>query len=291
MGRRIVAASQVYAGELYVYGLTAGNAEVPFGHAQRWTLRDSLQTVQAEGPNSLSALAVAAVGRQVQLTVENLQINPEQLGVLRGITPATLALQADPASGPTLGAATGSGATWGTTGYVGVAYSYVDAYGFESDISPVATVEIDTATKYTAITTVSPPSGHTVNWYVTKALYGSALLAAAGELYWYSTNDGTGFNLTGFPASTRLAPTVSQIGAGRTVLRSKGSDVPSTFTIRTWSPSDASGIRCVYYGCLCPDININAPLKEHYSQQLTFDVYGNGASDPVLFDMELPASS
>jgi hypothetical protein len=290
MGRKIVAAGQVYAGELYVYGLTAAGLEVPFGHAQEWSLQDSMATVTADGNDSLSPLSVAAVGRTVKLNVKHLQINPEQLGVLRGVTPATVAGQANPVAGPTLGAATGSDGTWGTTGYVGVAYTLVDAYGFESAIGPVATVNIDGAAKHTAITTVSPPSGYTVNWYVTKALYGSALLAAAGQLYWHSTNSGAGFDLLGFPTSTRLAPTVSQVLSSRTVVSGYGDDVPSTFTIRTWSPSDASGMRTAFYGCFCPDISINAPLKDFWNEAVSFDVLGNGATPPKLWDIVLPAS-
>lgn len=287
---RLIATDQVYFGELYIYGTDASNNEVAFGKAQKLTVSDTYGFKGAMGPDSLTPCSVGVDGREVKLTVEHLQINPAAWAKLRGATAVSAALQADPSATLTLGASTGADGTWATTGFVAIGYSWVDPYGFETKIGGITTVEITSAVHHTAVTSISGavPAGYSVNWYVSKVLKTTGPLAAAETLYWHSTGTGAGFNLLGFPTSTRTAPQVSMVSAARTVIPSYGNETPAIFTTRIWTPADASGLRGAFYGCLCPSLSLDIPLRDFVKQSVSLDVYGNGATPPKLYDWIMP---
>lgn len=108
---------------------------------------------------------------------------------------------ANPTTGPTLAAA--SGGTF-PAGIYRVAYSWVNGRG-QTLLSPVASITLSANQKIT-VTGVTPPTGATVNWYVTPE-------AASKKIRLHSSNDGSGFTIDRLPLlSDTLPPEINRTG-------------------------------------------------------------------------------
>ena len=112
--------------------------------------------------------------------------------------PYNSARLANPTAAPVPSAAAGGSAF--PAGTYSVAYSFVDATGGETLISPVATVTTASANLSIALATITLPAGAaSVNWYV-STLAGSSNLALAAN------NNGQSFTLATAPAAGAKSP-------------------------------------------------------------------------------------
>lgn len=265
--------------------------DVPFGELSNFSLKDTLGLKELPGTSRLTAIAVGVGDRKITGEAEWAKIRLSQYLQLRGGTRTLLAAIAAPVSGPTL--TRGAGSTSFTTGYIAVAYSYVNRYG-ETLISPITTVNLTSAGDKVAVTAVTPlGTGVTaINWYVGTAIYASAPLAAAGALAFHSQNAGVAFDIIAFPATgNRGIPTSSSLSTARSVHIAKGTDEPTVFNMHCKNPSDGTASEMYVYGCIAPDLDVAVKLRDFVLPKFTFNVYGSdvlGDGSTVIYETVLP---
>jgi hypothetical protein len=258
-------------------GVMRGTVLVPddtiFGALQDFKLDDNLEYKELMDETGYTASAVMQSGRKISVTAKMAYIQLEEFMLVRGMTKSALAAQVDPVAGPTL--TPGTGTSNFTAGYVGVAYSYVNAYG-ETKVSPVTTAQVTGATQKIAVTTLGAlPSGITsVTWYMTSASYASALLAGAAQLYALVNNAGTAFDITAYALTTgKLPPTVSTLGGASTIITANSGTVVQPFNMHAFNANDPTW-HVYAYNITIPNFSIEGKIGDFVTHDLTFNVYG-----------------
>ena len=257
----------------YLYGSNLWPDDTIFGTISDLKTQDDLSLKELMDPSSYLAVGVGINERKFTLTAKYMAVDLASLALLRGANITTLTGIADPVAGPTLAIAAGTTAF--ATGWVAMAYSYVNPFG-ETNISPIITVDVTTATDQINVTALGAlPAGATsVNWYASSQVYATSALAAAGPLYLANQNAGAAWSLTVFPAVTaKPIPGSSSIGTSSTLLKSYGTDQPmfiNLHAINKLNPSE----HMYFYGCICPKLSEEKKLRDWTSRDVDFNVYG-----------------